>query len=123
MKLWHAWAHRLYADGKSVVEISRTLRRSDTGVRYVLDLDGCRERMKAVANARHRALRNKPSPLPSVRNSRRFGRWDNKTIRNICAAKGRKTAQQLASELGVTRNTVMGIWHRHHDRHRAAVRS
>ena len=121
MKLWHMWAHRLHADGKSVVEISHILRKPDSGVRYTLNINGYRDLTKEHSKDHYKATKNKTlTPHPMVWNNGR--RWDSRTIRKVCAAKGRKTARQLADELGVTRNTVIGIWDRHHDRPQTAVR-
>ena len=47
MKLWHAWAHRMWAEGKTQTEIARALNRSVPLIRYTLDIKGEKAKTKA----------------------------------------------------------------------------
>lgn len=44
MKEWHEPAKRLYADGVSLRQIVRAFQKSEATVRYVLDIDGAKEK-------------------------------------------------------------------------------
>lgn len=90
MKLWHVWARKMYADGKSQAEIARALRKQPTTVRWTLDINSEQERHMGRVRAQ-RAKKRKRSTFSAEERAKRSARlkalWANPEFRaKKCAA-------------------------------------
>ena len=65
MKLWHAWARKMYVTGKSLREIAHVINQTEDATRWALDLNGEQAATKARGVKRRSVLRARP-PQPEL---------------------------------------------------------